>query len=219
MQEIMTMCELIKNNNNKLLLPVQLFGLNVEALIDTGADSNFISETLYQQLIKRCPTVVQLESSKEKSLVKVANNNTEVVITTVLLPMYVAEDMLTIEVKVLRNLSQNMILGLEFIKQHRLIVDSDEQTLEIKKKSSHYLSTIDEYQLQPYSETDIIVKVPCPTGGTHLIEYTDELLTTFGVAIARGVVELKDTQINLRIANLTAKTEPIYCVFSWNPCR
>lgn len=101
---------------------MNILGRTTFALVDTGSTSSFINKKLLEEL-----KVMNLPVYKipEENLV-VGNGNVEIINTVIGLPLQVESFGTRLGVRCLPSLPEEMILGLDFLKQSGMIISTED---------------------------------------------------------------------------------------------
>jgi len=122
-------------------------GIPVEMLVDTGSVFTLISKDLWDKICKELPTrgkircaaggsttgLGHLELVKEQQKVVSANGDPLEIMKRVNLTLSIGQEEAKQSVWVATDLAQDCILGVDFMRPHRMIVDFDEMILKTKK--------------------------------------------------------------------------------------
>ena len=216
-------------------------GVPVEMLVDTGSVFTLISKDLWDKICKELPTrgkircaaggsttgLGHLELVKEQQKVVSANGDPLEIMGRVNLTLSVGQEEAKQSVWVATDLAQDCILGVDFMRPHRMIVDFDEMILKTKKtKLELKLGTENISCRIASAKTDLI-----PAGHEKIIQgklvikgrgdiksrrFTGMVESRLRptdekpLLLARSLVTTSDQMIPIRIANFSDRDITVY---------
>jgi hypothetical protein len=123
-----------------------------------------------------------------------------------------------------------MIIKYDFCKKHNLIIDTKTTQLHfdtdppsdyrqlLNKGKVHLLTLLTKYDIPAFSETNIDVKVKTASHGKFLLNSLAHLTMRYGVAVAKGVIEVHHQKATVILANLSSEPvtlpEGFYCMLA-----
>ena len=181
-------------------VPVSIGSTKTSALLDTGAFRNYISEELVNsQTITRMKCHIERRPIR----VEVANKNIVESSGTILLPIKIKKREFKIPLVILKTFSRPIILGLQFCKNNRVMIDTFKSTIEFGAPKETFLMLNEDFDIPAYSE----VFLKCtPAKAVHRkswVSGTSVLQSRFGLYAAYGKYNKKYPVVKL--ANLSAK--------------
>ena len=199
---------LVKDDfQSRCLVETVLNDQNVIALIDSGADSCYISE----EMCKKANVFVEPYSCD----VLVGNKEKLDVVGKASVSILLAQYEYKINCIVARHLTRDLILGWNgFIKVYNGTINAEEETFELDppKRLSNIVYIEDNVTLNPYTETVLNVKTK-ETINTDLVTINryDPLLNRQGVTVMPGIHYASKKsddkrELKLVMANITNKT-------------
>ena len=133
------------SQNRRPYVNVNVLGTSTDALIDTGSNITAISENYYKQLYGplRCYSI---NKSGKTNNVSGANGTHLEVMEQCLMPIIIGNKKFDQPTYVIRNLSCNFIIGIDFMKKSKMVINPVENTILIDgnnvSSTKQYLSEI-----------------------------------------------------------------------------
>ena len=181
----------------------------IDTLIDTGADSCYIKETLCEQL--------NLQIEPFDCEVVAGNNQRLVIVGKVFLQLSIADCQYPIHCLVVQTLSFPLILGWNgFIKKHKSIIDSATNTVRLRRPitpNENFAFLEDSMTLPPYTEVATPVKIhQTNSASTIFISRYNELFRKTGITVLPGIHDgqTNQNQKNLNIVLTNLSETPVY---------
>ena len=107
-------------NSKFVYLPVKFNKLQVAALLDSGSSINIMSEELYHRVPNSCKSGI---NSCNTDTVKLANNQSVVIVGTAHVKLSAQGETHTILVYILKLTSQPLILGTSYLIENKISID------------------------------------------------------------------------------------------------
>ena len=202
--------EIRKDLNKVMTIKCRVEHLEINALIDTGASTNFISFKLIEALRSRGPML----NIKELILnLKLADGNITNATGLITLPLKIGDKFINVNLYIVKDLSYPIILGCEFLRRQGAIMKFTEDKGEIFLSSLVQDQNINNGHLFVLSTTDIPAYSQCyvecgvvgqiDTDRLHLIEPNVEIFNDKGVLVSHGIGNFKTEKKIVMVANTT----------------
>ena len=199
---------------NKVEIEIQ--SKNVVALIDTGAMISCMSEAVFKDL-----KGVQLLCSSIP-MVKGVGGNPIKVLGQVELPFQIGSQMFVYQFCVLSSMTQSVILGMNFLKDHQAQIKIGESKIVLQSQSGdvqvHFIQSgcfsdsrnkvlrlAKSVTLKPYHEYVVPLRASIYLNGEHLLIPQDSLFPRFQIAGAYCVSNISNGQTVFRLMNPTSQ--------------
>jgi hypothetical protein len=199
--------KIMSKSSELITVLAEVNSIGVDALVDTGATSNYISNALFQE-IQAIDSTLELTTDTSK-MVRVADNSTIGCRGEVSLPLVLDNIPFYVKFIVLDTLMFHMILGFNFCKTNKIIIDSEEAAIYFKPDSIHIGSSsccsMHDIVLPAFSEQLIDIRVPRGIDGQYWFNKEARLLVDEGISIANGILDLNRGRTFVAVANLTPK--------------
>ena len=211
--------------HTKILSPIPTGGYRVEGevngittsfLLDTGASTTLLRKDTWERV--KAPSQKKLTPCLEQRLVSVDGSPLQVH-GRAMVEFKLAGEIFQLEVTVVSPLTSEAILGLDFLRQHRVTIDlgnqqmlfgeSNGQRTPLKEsagpKSVHSIRVVETIQIPPCSETMVMAETTGSIdGGSWLVE--SNWGQRLPAAVARALVEPKSGKVPVRLLNAREKT-------------
>lgn len=187
----------ISHSNSFMYLPVNFKGVEVAALLDTGCCINVMSENLYNTLPQSCKTALDHSNALR---VQLADSKEVNVLGTSSVKACTPQGSCKFHVYVLPHTSNPLILGTEFMHNHKFVLDFDKKCYGTRKLK---LRCKTDLQVQPNSECIVQGKLPkgCAIGLQGVCVASKYALKS-GLLVARSVVTVHHSRyVPLKILN------------------
>ena len=185
-------------------LQVTLNGKTVKAKVDTGADLNFISGKVVDEL----PIHLKNRFKPIQRKVLCANQSTATTRGLITLPIHIHNQKFSVNFTVFDHTSEEMFLGIPFFKQHKAKIDF--YTNKITLCTSNPVHAISHCTLEPFSEAIIQGKLFRTTeNSTPGLCTVFPAINTKGILIANTAVIAQEDMVPIRIFNGTAQKQKI----------
>ena len=205
MSQLLKLQELKSIEDNFIVLPLEVNGVILNALVDSGASFNYISEKSLKHV-----NLPQLDFDKTSHRVQVANKTVLKSIGSVHLDINLEENTFDTKFTVMETLSFDVILGMSFLKQNRVVIDAEEGTInfkdDIKDEQAKLNNTI---EIPGHSSVFVSASVPETLSGLHILNNSPHLGLKYGVYGAQGLVDISDSHISIFLSNLTDTSKTI----------
>ena len=195
---------------------IQIQSKNVVALVDTGAMISCMSEAVFKDL-----KGVQLLCSSIP-MVKGVGGNPIKVLGQVELPFQIGSQMFVYQFCVLSSMTQSVILGMNFLKDHQAQIKIGESKIVLQSQSGdvqvHFiqggcisdsrnkvLQLAKSVTLKPYHEYVVPLRASISLSGEHLLIPHDSLFPRFQIAGAYCVSNISNGQTVFRLMNPTSQ--------------
>lgn len=184
------------------IVTAYIFGSKVHALIDTGATNVCaISKEKLEKLLNGRP--IQYKTSKVKGII-VANTMESEVLGEVMVPIKIAQKYFDVELLVLPKLSQDLILGTNFLSKHGAIIDFNANKLSLHTNIPVRLEN--QVTIPAFSEA------VCPGKISNKIQYPNGVIGESNLLnvqfkcnfiVARPAATINENTIPVRLYNYT----------------
>ena len=190
-----------------LTLSAKINNKSVACLVDTGAVRNFISEKLISS-----PSFLDKEITIMPSNVaaKLADQTLVRSVGRVELPLKMEGRVFHVKVEILPHLSHDLILGMEFCQQHRLVIDCGARKIKfsINAAFESLIELTTPVCIPPLCEIMVETKVvshePINAERTLLVEAWEPIRERFGVSASRCVATMTSKgTVTVTLANLS----------------
>lgn len=185
---------------NQILIDTKIKRLLTKSLIDTDASLNYLSENFYHKLIHEYPS---LKMEPINLRVQVANKTIIKAKGKITLPLVIQNRFINTNFIVLESITNDLILGLDFLERNKVIINAFDHTLIFSNSSHVALHLNEDITLPAYSESFQNVASNESVPKTVFDESSPSLLNRFGIYSARGIGTNKNLVI--KIANITNK--------------
>ena len=178
-------------------MDVRVLSMNIQALIDTGADVSGIS----QRMVEIDPRLRQYIHRREPRICVSVNKTPLRSPYSLLLPIHIERGVVHQELHVIPNLIHPLLLGVDFLKKNKAILNFGNDTITLENRISTricrpqwhnptptHLATAEEVTLDPYSCTLIKTSLGGPDPRIRL---TGEAPTTMTVRPLAGDHEME----------------------------
>lgn len=193
------------------LLDVQVDGVSVSALIDTGAHVSVMSADLRNRLKK-------ILTPPTTPVVRVADGGTAPVIGMCAARVSFADRSTIVLFTVIAHCPHDIILGLDFLSAHSALIDCSASTLRLdlpvldpSEPHPSRLSSVDFVRLPPSALTyvDLVSSPPVPDGH-YIAAPMQDVLLTHGITVPHTVLSVTANCVCLPVVNfgLTAQVLP-----------
>ena len=191
-------------------------GITTSFLLDTGASTTLLRKDTWERV--KAPSQKKLTPCLEQRLVSVDGSPLQVH-GRAMVEFKLAGEIFQLEVTVVSPLTSEAILGLDFLRQHRVTIDlgnqqmlfgeSNGQRTPLKEsagpKSVHSIRVVETIQIPPCSETMVMAETTGSIdGGSWLVE--SNWGQRLPAAVARALVEPKSGKVPVRLLNAREKT-------------
>ena len=211
-------CDLISDTLGSLYVSVDLQGITVSALIDSGSTVSVI----HPDVLARIPGMVDADIEHPGGELRMADGGVVRTLGSVNLCMKICTDNLSMEHKmVVAPVEAPAVLGLDFLRVHRCILDVDGCTLRVGGAVHAYRSITDMPACYHKSMTETVVVPPrsemiipgVVLGNPHftvaLVEFGDIPLCDGRVALAKMLVNPSNGDVPVRLMNLGNQPETL----------
>ena len=197
-----------KNSNNELIqITAQCQNSLLTCLIDTGATSNYILEEQLNQLVEAKPEH-QIRVKQCSQSIQMADKTCVQSLGRVTLTFLILNRELDVTLSILKDLSFNVILGMNFLKNNEVVIDADESSIYFKdscpnqsESSSNTLTLLRDICIPAFSQTFIDVKVAKPCLETQVVNNSNSMNIQKGLYLARGCIEAEFIQVLIANSN------------------
>jgi len=128
------------------MLTVRLADKIYEAKLDSGADINLISNTVFENL----PVGFRNRAKRKKGVAFVANQQEASTLGTVNLPVNINGQQFKVKFTIFPDASYPIFLGRPFLQSSKAKVDHDRNTIQLS--NSNPIHSTDNFTIEPYSE-------------------------------------------------------------------
>ena len=190
---------------NLIVVDLEVNGVTLNALVDTGATSNYISESAanYLKIFNS-----QLQFDKNTHQIQVANKTVLTSLGNITLDFNLNDNSFVSKFTVMEELSFDIILGLSFLKSNCVIIDTEDGDLYFDKpKSNLVVSLVDHIEIPAFSTITALVSVPESLKKSHVLNNKPYFGQKYGVYPAQGLVDASTSKFTIYLANLTDKTK------------
>ena len=187
------------NVSNLISIPVKFRKSITNALLDTGASLNYMSEDyFYTTLTEK----IQKELLPVNIKVEAANGMTIEAIGMITVGVVIQKRFIDVNFVVLKKVSKPLILGLKFCSNNGIVIDTSNKTMHFGKKET-CLSLANETSLPAYSEVYVDVAPNCAVRREFWAHGYSAIQSRFGIFTAFGKVSRSKPIV--KIANLSPK--------------
>lgn len=192
---------LLSKSENLMIVPALINACLLDAMIDTGANANFISMDALRHAFGSRQALEMIVA--HRSLVTIANGTTMSGRGRVMLTLEIQSRTFDIQAVVLDGLNFELVLGLNFCKKHQVVLDTGENTIKFGEPAPSTIKFKDAIRIQPYHQINYIASVSvknCVILVTKNVPFTEDT----GVYLSNGIYPVsKRGKCRLRLANLT----------------
>ena len=210
------------NNQTGLYIPVQIFGVKANALLDTGSTISVISPRLFDKI----PSHLKPEISPSNRNLCMANGDTSTPQGRVMLQLAIKGTSLWHSI-IIADIEAPIILGYDFMYEHNCALDVRKGNLKIGKynvkcqpeshNSSIFRIRLDtDFTVPPGSEMIVSGSVEdnhhCLSHVTEAIveSKSDSVLAKQGILVAKALVNPSIGRVPLRLMNLTGQPQALH---------
>jgi len=184
-------------------LTIMVGGLQVTAKVDSGADLNFISKSLFDKL----PVNIRRKFKKNVGTCKVANEGKIQMLGDLVLPFDVRGQRISAQCKVLSGCSSEVFLGLPFLEQHSATLKFTHERNTLSLLISVPVVSEEFCTVEPYSERLAVgvargSEIKDKTTG-YCFPFTS--LMSKGLLTAHMAVSVSENKLPVRLYNTTRK--------------
>ena len=193
-------------NGCLIVLDLEVNGVILNALIDSGATYNYISKNALHH------TALSNEDCKFHAVthnVVVANENVLTSLGNVELSGHLDDHQIQTNFTVMEKLTFDVILGMSFLREHRVIIDAEESEIYYKFPSPLLnVKTIENVIIPAYSNMVVDVSIPEALTSCHVINSHPEMVK-HGIFVAQGLIDVSRSNFNIFVSNLTNKSQAL----------
>ena len=195
------------NEDHFIVLSLEVNGIILKALVDSGASYNYISKQAYDHL--------QL-SDEDSNLdrvshsVQVANKTLLNSLGTATLDANLDGHLFNSKFTILESLSFDVILGMSFLKENRVIIDAEDGEIYFKTHLPQFQAKLSKtIEIPAHSNVFVTADSTILDNGTYVLNNTSTLGIKHGIYAGQGLVDINKSQLNVFLSNLTDKTKTI----------
>ena len=209
----------LKKKKRKLFLPVEFNTVKIDALVDSGANINAISERDAEKLRQHASQCIVNKAPPAPFKVQYANAELEQPLATYTLRFKIG-DYTFEETFIIMNQTSFPIIGLAFLRKHAAILDTAQGTIDFSKIQITMALTDERQKCNPKPitiKTDAKHTIPAhssriiyatiPVSTEHSITGTIQPLPQFDecakVIVAQAITTARDKKVPIKIANTT----------------
>lgn len=194
-----------RTSNNLILMDMEVNGVILEVLIDSGATYNYISKEAVKHL-----NMSDMELNFEPSThsVQVANKTVLTSLGSVHLNALLEDHPIDSNFTVMETLSFDVILGMTFLREHRVIIDAEEGDIIYKPPPETLNVRLNEELIVPaHSSVLANVTIPAALYDSYLLSSEPKCSSRYGVYVNHGLVEAPSKIFNIYITNLSSTNQ------------
>ena len=191
--------------NRLLEVKVEIQSSYFMGIIDTGASSNYIASHLLNE-----PGWDQFHVKPSSATVTIANQETIAVLGSVVLPIRIHSKELKINFQIVDSLLYDLILGIEFCNEAKVIIDCEKNELTIQgnvmraNQICQAFGTITRTLIPAYSEKLVVVRSTHRFDHDVFISSTPALKERSGIMTASGLLHPRSENVYTELlCNLT----------------
>ena len=183
--------------HNSNLINVRIYGKNVNALVDTGSSVTVVTS----KLLKEIPELRRVQIVKSShDYITVASGGRLPVRGLINIPAIINNRSVLMPAHLVDNLNKPLIIGVDFMKMHRAIIDMAKNKLRLRSKL--FMRSADKYLIPAKSECIISARLPSHVGD-GILGTTPNIksLCHLGLVTARVLAKTENDLVPIRIAN------------------
>ncbi|XP_072045952.1 uncharacterized protein [Amphiura filiformis] len=195
--------------DEEVYISVTIGSQNIDCLIDTGCTMNLIDHEYWHSLELSHQIAV---SRPRLTKARTANKSVLQISGFVVVPLFIEGAKFLVPMYIARNLSQEIMLGKRFLKQHKARLDFNTQKLRLFKRSN--LRVIERQEIPPHSQSVVRARLSnnLPKGTIGLCQ-GGRRVTALGVLIANTVSSVQHitnkSSCSTQLLVLNTSNEPI----------
>ena len=204
--KLLQLNEIKSVDSSLIVLDLEINGVILKTLIDSGATYNYMSKKALDHTAL----------SDQESLFHSATHNVvvanEAVLTSlgsVQLSGHLDEHPVQTNFTVMENLTFDVILGMAFLREHRVIIDAEESEIYYKSPTPTLnVKIVEDITIPAFSNMVVPVFIPEPLLTCQVVN-SDPGMIKKGVFAAKGLVDVKTSNFNIFLSNLTDKEKSL----------
>jgi hypothetical protein len=204
--KLLQLNELKSVDSSLIVLDLEVNGVILNVLIDSGASFNYISK---QALDHTALSNEETRFDKASHKVMVANKAVLQSLGQVVLNGDLDDQPIQANFTVMEQLTFDAILGMSFLRDNRVIIDAEDGGIYYKSSSSNLDVTLSETITIPaHSNIVAPVSIPEALSSCHVIN-SHPLRAKHGVFVAQGLIDVTHSEFNIFMSNLTDKPKTV----------
>jgi predicted aspartyl protease len=201
MSQLLKLQELQSVEDHFIVLSLEVNGVILNALIDSGASFNYISVKALEHVNLDDEA---LEFDKTPHRVQVANKTVLSSVGNAKLDINLEDNTFNTKFTVMESLSFDVILGMQFLKENRVVIDAEEGSILFKDFTPNLKVTLnDTIEIPAHSSIFVSASIPEPINQTFILNNSPYLGLKYGVYGAQGLVNPSNTELTVFLSNLT----------------
>ena len=207
MSQLLKLQELKSIEDHFIVLHLEVNGVILNALIDSGACFNYISNKAYKH-VNLSDKESQFDKTKHQG--KVANKTVLSSIGSVKLDINLEENTFNTKFNIMESLSFDVILGMSFLKENRVLIDAEEGNIHFKAFSPTLKAKLNTtIEIPAHSSMVVTASIPETLKQIHILNNTPYLGLKYGVYVAQGVIDPFSSEFNVFLSNLTDTSKTV----------
>ena len=200
----------ISSESNLIILNLEIDSLLVESLVDSGASSNYISESTFNKLLHDAPSRI-LAFHEHQQPVIIADKTSVQSRGTVTLEAYIIDRMVRVSFIIINNLSFDTILGMKFLKENNVVIEAKDKTIFYKTPppDANLVQLSDSLELPAFSTTIVDVQIQQKLQSPHVLTNLACFTARHGLYVAQGPTNCDSLKFAVYISNLTSQHKSI----------
>ena len=180
----------------------------MDCLVDTGASSNYISEDMYNKIISSNFHGVLSDCYREEytGQVKIADTSFVETLGILHVPLFVLDRTIMVPLIILKKLTYDCILGMQFFVTHKVIIDPAEHSIFFQNEPDSLSSIIKLDQvvtLPPFSLQIVSAIIDANSNRDSVVRNLTSFNHRYGFFIAQGPITNGANKINFILNNMT----------------
>ena len=190
---VINTCFLIKTRKTSelIILYGEAHNTVIESLVDTGASTSYISARCYDELLDSAYETDGIHFEPCETKVKLADDTFVEPLGIATIALFVVDRILQIPMIVIKNLAYDTILGMEHLKENKIVIDPDELSVYFKEKDesiSNIITLEDTITIPPFSQISVPVSFKQTFKTTQVVRNLQVCNQKYGVFIAQGPI-------------------------------
>ena len=185
-------------HNPQCWISIQVLGVTVKALLDSGATDCFVGPSFFDQVPGARDYLYWIEQPVGGTF---ANNQRFVCTHALNFDVEVGKDIVPVTAYFSPSSSYTLILGYNFLREGHIIVDF--RSLNLKRSPDAFVKSSEKVELPPHTENIIKGYLTHPSSKSLAVITSSHQLTSFGLMCANCLVDTTHSVVPVKILNPT----------------